>query len=182
MMKKLNYVLILITWVLSIIAVIMKLDDGLVVSLKNLSIIILVCLPYILNKLFKCKLSDGFAFIWIIFIFMAQYLGVIERFYSIFPGYDKVTHTISGVLSGYVGYMLIKNKKLNPLFVVLFILSFTWLCAGLWETFEFTCDNLFGGDAQQVKATGVADTMWDMIVAFIGSLFVAGTYYIKSNK
>ena len=44
------------------------------------------------------------------------------------------------------------------------------LGAGLWETFEFTCDKIFDKDAQRVLLTGVNDTMKDMIVAYIGSL------------
>ena len=56
------------------------------------------------------------------------------------------------------------------------------MCAGLWETFEFVCNILFGGDAQRVVATGVNDTMLDMIVAFIGaSLFSLG-YYLKEKN
>ena len=44
---------------------------------------------------------------------------------------------------------------------------------------EFTCDNLFGKDAQNVLTTGVDDTMWDMIVAFIGSILVSILYIIE---
>ena len=91
-------------------------------------------------------------------------------------------HTFSGVLTAYVGMLFIPKGVKNIWFKILFIIAFSWMCAGLWETFEFVCNILFGGDAQRVAATGVNDTMLDMIVAFIGaSLFSLG-YYLKEKN
>lgn len=181
-MKKLNYLLILLIISCSIFTVFSELDKGYVIILKDISIILTLTFPYILNKFFKLNISDYLIFIWIIFIFMAHYLGATLDFYNKWLLFDKITHFISGVLSGGVGALILeKEKSKGLLFNILFILSFTWFCAGIWEVFEFTCDFFFHGNAQKVLQTGVSDTMWDMIVAFIGSIIVSFVYYFRKK-
>ena len=67
-------------------------------------------------------------------------------------------------------------------FNILFIIAFSALCAFAWETFEFVCNLLVGGDAQRVAETGVTDTMLDMIVAFIGAVLFSIGYYVKRKN
>lgn len=179
-MKRINIALLIITLVCSFFTILGELDRGIVIVLKDSSIILTATLPYILNKLFKVKLNDGVIFVWLIFIFLAHYMGVTAEFYNKWEGFDKVVHTFSGVLTAYVG-MLLLPKKSNIWFSILFIISFSWMCAGLWETFEFVCNLLFGGDAQRVAATGVTDTMMDMIVAFFGALGFSLCYYVRKK-
>ena len=179
-MKKINYLLITITLIWASLIIFSELDKGIVIILKDSSIVLTILFPYILKKFFKININENLIFIWILFIFMAHFLGVICHYYNKYLFFDKVAHTFSGVLSGSVGVLLVnKVKSKDILFNVLFILSFTWFCAGMWEVFEFICNYFFGGDAQMVAATGVSDTMWDMIVAFIGSIFVSIIYYLK---
>ena len=179
-MKKVNIILLIITLVCSFITIIGELDKGIVIILKDSSIILTATLPYIVNKLFKVKLNDGVIFVWLIFIFLAHYMGVTAEFYNKWEGFDKIVHTFSGILTAYVGMLLIpKDNKIW--FSILFIISFSWMCAGLWETFEFVCNILFGGDAQRVAETGVTDTMMDMIVAFIGSSAFCLEYFVKNK-
>ena len=181
-MRKINFSLIIITIILSIIKVLGELNEPIAFILKDLSIIITVSLTYIISKIFKIKISEGLSFIYIIFIIMAHYLGVIEGFYGKFELYDKLVHTLSGVLTSYVAYMFLKAKgSKDTLLNIVFIISFTFLCAGLWEMFEFVCNIFFGGDAQKVAETGVDDTMWDMIVAFIGSILFTTFITIKGK-
>lgn len=181
-MKKINRLLIFITLICSFITILSELDKGIVIILKDSSIILTILIPYILNKLFKLDINEYLIFVWILFIFMAHYLGVICGLYNKWQYFDKITHTLSGILSSGVALLVLeKIKSKNVLFNIVFILSFTWLCAGLWEVFEFTCNILVGGDAQRVVETGVSDTMWDMLVAFFGSLFVSIIYYLKKK-
>lgn len=177
-MRKINICLIVITLLGAFFAIINELDKGLVIVLKDLSIVFTISVPYLVKRVFKVDVNEGFITCWIVFIFMAHYLGVILGCYNLWEGFDKVTHTISGFLTAYVAMLILEYKKnRDKLFGVLFMVSFTWLCAGMWEVFEFTCNALFGGDAQRVLETGVDDTMWDMIVAFMGSL-VLSMYYL----
>ena len=181
-MKKINYFLIGFTILLSLITICSEIDKGIVIVLKDSSIILTLTIPYIIKKIFKIEINEYLIFIWIIFIFLAHYMGVICELYFKWQYFDKVTHTLSGVVSGAVAVLILEKVKVkNMLFNILFILSFSWLCAGLWEVFEFTCNLLFGGDAQRVALTGVTDTMLDMIVAFFGSMFVCLCYYIKKK-
>ncbi len=181
-MKKINIGLIILTIVLSFMTIVHELDRGIVIILKDSSIVLTLLFPYIVKKLFKFNVSESTVFVWIIFIFLAHYMGVICELYFKWYYFDKVTHTFSGVLSAFVAIMILDKVKVKSmLFRIIFILSFTWLCAGLWEVFEFTCNALFGGDAQRVALTGVTDTMLDMIVAFAGSLVVSLFYYLKEK-
>ena len=97
-------------------------------------------------------------------------------------------HFLSGILTAYIGLYLIMllksyNKK-NIIFNIIFIIGFTLSIAFFWEVFEFVNDSLFGKDAQNVLTTGVDDTMWDMIVAFLGSIIISIIYIVevKTNK
>lgn len=181
-MKRVNYLLIFCILVCAFVTIIGEFDRGLVIVLKDSSIVLTLTFPYILKKVFKIDISEFLIFIWILFIFLSHYLGVTLEFYNKWYLFDKITHFMSGVLSGGVSVLILEKvdcKKI--LFNILFILSFTWFCAGMWEIFEFTCNYLFGGDAQRVVLTGVSDTMWDMIVAFFGSIIVCFVYYFRKK-
>lgn len=181
-MKKINHLFIFITLICAFITIFSELDRGIVIILKDVSIVLTILMPYILNRLFKLDISEYLIFIWILFIFMAHYLGVICNFYNRWEYFDKIAHTMSGILSSGIALLILKKvKSENVLFNIVFILSFTWLCAGLWEVFEFTCNIFVGGDAQRVIETGVSDTMWDMIVAFLGAIFMSTAYYLKEK-
>ena len=180
-MKKINIVLLFITLVCSFFTIIGELDRGIVIVLKDSSIILTATLPFIVNKIFKDKLNDGIIFVWLIFIFLAHYMGVTLEFYNKWEGFDKVVHTFSGVLTAYAG-MLFLPKGGKTWFNILFIIAFSCLCAFAWETFEFVCNLLVGGDAQRVVETGVTDTMLDMIVAFIGAVLFSIGYYVKRKN
>ena len=181
-MKKINVFLIIIVSILGVVSALSDLDRSIAFILKDLSIVITISLTYILSKVFKIHINEYFSFIYIIFIFMAHYLGVIERFYGEFAYYDKIVHTLSGILASYAAYLFLKAKGIkDTLLNIIFIISFTFLCAGMWEIFEFVCNIFFGGDAQKVVETGVDDTMLDIIVAFIGSLIFTLFITIKSK-
>lgn len=181
-MKRINYLLIFVVLVFALFNVFSELNRGIVVVLKDVSIIFTITFPYIVKKVFKFEISEYLIFIWIVFIFLAHFLGVSLELYNRWYYFDKITHFMSGILSGGVGALILEKVKCKKiLFNILFILSFTWFCAGMWEVFEFTCNYLFGGDAQRVVLTGVSDTMWDMIVAFIGSIIVSIFYYFRNK-
>ena len=182
-MKKINILLIIFTLICAFITIIGELDRGIVIILKDLSIILSLFALYIAEKIFKIKINDGFKMIWIIFVFMAHYLGVIVGLYNSLEYYDKITHTISGILTAYVAIIILEHVKLKGKTTnILFIVSFSALCAVSWEVFEFVCNILVGGDAQKVLETGVDDTMLDMIVALLGSLLFSVWYVVNSRR
>ncbi len=179
-----NILLVVIAIIGSFYFVITR-DDELGLILKDSSIIVTITAPYWVEKLFHKKISSVVKFIVIVFIFCAQFLGATVELYNQFEYYDKITHTISGVLTALAAIALLQQwgiyQPKNVAFQILFMIAITLLVAVGWEMFEYTANILFGGDAQRVAKTGVNDTMQDMIVAFLGSIVVSVIYYIEEK-
>ena len=182
-MKKINYLIYLITVIGTIYAIIF-IDNNLVSYLKDIGLIIVMLLPLILN-LFKNKIKDNLVFVYSLFIFSAGFLGVTLRLYSVIPGFDKLNHTLSGVFTSFLALLILslmhKFEARERLYNILYMIIFSLAIAALWEIFEYVCNILFGGDAQMVLKTGVNDTMQDMIVAFMGSIITCLIYYFRYN-
>lgn len=141
-------------------------------ALICLAIIPIVYLPKIVRKIFKFEISNINEIIFIVFVFLAHFLGSILNFYNNIYFYDKLVHFLSGmVVSMIVIEFLVKNKRYdeNYIFNILFVLGMSFIIAGFWEYFEYTCDFIFKKDAQHVLTTGINDTMQDMIVATLGT-------------
>ena len=180
MIKKINILLILVSIIGSLYFVFTK-DDNIIFILKDLSIILTINGLYIIQKLFKIKINDGINFIYIIFIFMAHFLGVICDLYTKIYWFDKFVHFLSGIVSSLVAiYILVKFKKnKNIFFDILYIIAITLMIASLWEVFEYLASYYFNVDPQKVLLTGVNDTMGDIIVALLGSILVSISYYYE---
>lgn len=163
----------------------LKIIDGDIYgSLISFSIILTIFAPDILRNIFGIKIGKQLENIYCIFIFFSHFLGSVADFYYLLPGYDKVMHMLSGILTSFTALViLIKWKEYKPkktFYNILYMVMFTMMIAGMWEFFEFTCDYLFVKDAQNVNITGVSDTMWDMLMAFFGSIGVS-LLYIKEK-
>lgn len=189
MNKKINLILIIVAIIGGIIYGMMKISNqdfyGFLICI---SIIPVMLVPFFLKRFFHIKLSFQVETMYLIFVFFAHFLGSIVNFYHLILGYDKIMHFISGMLSTFLAFLLLVklnqyNKK-NVLFTILFVVGITLSIAALWEFYEFTSDFIFNKDAQNVLTTGVADTMWDMLMAFFGSILVCFQYFveIKYNK
>lgn len=180
MIKKINITLILIAIIGSLYFVFTR-DNNIVLILKDLSIVVTISALYIIQKLFKIKISEGLNLVYIIFIFMAHFLGVICELYNHIYWFDKFAHFLSGVITAFVAiYILVKLKKdKNMFFDILYIIALTLAVAALWEVFEYLSSYYFGLDPQKVTTTGVTDTMNDIIVAFLGSILVSICYYFE---
>ena len=115
-----------------------------------------------------------------LFSFLAFVIGIAFRGYGRFPFYDKVVHTLSGVVFGLLGvifyYLMKKDRSIVPrdgIFAGYFAVSFACTIGMLWEVWEYSMDFIFHSDPQHVLATGVHDTMQDMIVCAVGGLLTA---------
>ena len=151
-------------------------------SLKRLIIIPIVLAPDFIRKVFKKDFNHILQLMFIPFIFFAWYLGDAINIYNKLNGYDKVIHTIFGILSSFLAFFIMKHYKIynkyNFTFNIIFIVSFTLAFGSIWEMFEFTWDKILGTNEQGVVETGVDDTMYDLIVAFLGtSIFCISYYY-----
>jgi len=188
-MKKINILLKSASIIIGIIVGVNQIIKGIPIGdiLISFSLIIIVFIPNILRKI-GVKVTLTVEFIYLLFIFFAQTLGSVLDFYQTYYFYDKAMHFLSGILTSFIGiYILVhagKYSKKNVVFNVIVIIFTVMAIASFWEMFEFTCNILFGGDAQKVLTTGVNDTMSDMIAAFLGSILlcVAYIYEEENNK
>ncbi len=97
-------------------------------------------------------------------------------------------HTLSGVILGFVGFILIYilNREedidviLSPLFIAVFTFTFAVSFGVFWEIFEYAMDTMFGFNMQK---SGLVDTMWDLIADCIGGGIASfyGYMYLKNG-
>lgn len=184
--KILNRFLIIVVSLCSIFLALTS-GDGIYGSLIKLSVIPVLLLPYIIEKISKNKLNDYLIIIYTIFITLAHFLGSIVNLYHKIYWYDSFAHFLSGILvaiiATYILVILKKYEKHSYVFNLLFILGVSFMVAGMWEIFEFTSDNIFSKDAQNALTTGVTDTMKDIILAAAGTLLYCILYlYEELNE
>ncbi len=185
-MKKTNDILIILMIIVNTICMLLsicgKYNSNILVCL---SLYLIIFLPRIVRK-FSSKVNDLIELIFLLFILFAQLLGSILHFYGIIYWYDSFMHYISGILTSFLAVIILilfnKYDDNDKVFNVVFILSITLMVASLWEIFEFTTDNLLDGDAQRVVATGVTDTMKDIICALLGSILFSFCYLYECLK
>ncbi len=149
----------------------------------------LTFLPYLISQKNHIYLPRSFQTVIFLFIFAALYLGNLRDFYTIFWWWDLMLHTLSGVILGFIGFLLIYllnkdvkvNVMLSPFFVVLFSATFAVTMGVLWEVYEFSMDSIF---ALNMQKSGLVDTMWDLIVDTIGAVFssIIGYLYLKNQQ
>jgi len=121
--------------------------------------LLLLFLPSIVQVTFKIELPTTLEIIMMTFVFAAEILGEINRFYIIIPFWDTMLHTLNGFLAAAVGFSLVvllnKNKNKNvafeasPIFVAIVAFCFSMTIGVVWEFFEFTMDRLFQLDMQK---------------------------------
>jgi len=172
-------IIIMLALILSIIALMNK-NYGNV--FRNLYIIPVILIPTITRKLFGKGMSHIIESLYLIFMFLALYLGYFLNIYNIINGYDKFIHTLFGFIISLYAIKILKVNKINKLkFNIIFIISFTMFVSSVWEFIEFFKDKLIGGDDQGVNITGVNDTMMDMFVSFVGTIIFSIIYYIEEK-
>ena len=137
----------------------------------------------LLFKLIKVKLPGEFYLINTAFVYFASLVGSCLGGYST-PYYDKFTHCVSGVVIAELIYILYKhylrddNRKM---LMFLFINGLNAMVALFWEFYEYALLIFFDYDAIRHYATGIHDSMTDMLVAVIGG-FILTLYLIKFDQ
>ncbi len=130
----------------------------------------LTFLPELARLLFHWEIPMEFRTILTVFVFLAMTVAKLFYLYEITNWWDKFLHCCSGVILAYVGVTIGRRltRGENRLIILLFGLAFAIACAAVWEIWEFSGDALFGLDSQR-RATGVVDTMGDIIAGTIGA-------------
>ena len=172
-MKKINKFIVVVITIISLIVLITSKNLKIDRILLHISILPVTLIPYFVDKYTKFKIPIGYRTAYIIFIFFAYFLGSIMKFYDKIFMYDKIIHTISGIFTSILAFLILKNdkkQKLSMLNKFIYIISFSMLVASIWEFFEYGADIIFKSDTQKVLKTGINDTMQDMLVACFGSI------------
>lgn len=117
----------------------------------------LFLIPAMIEETFQIDIPSTMEIIIFLFIFSAQILGEINSFYTLFPHWDTVLHTINGFIMGAIGLSLIEilndSEKvaidLSPLFVAIVAFCFSMTIGVFWEFFEYGMDQIFKLDMQK---------------------------------
>lgn len=147
----------------------------------------------VLEKCFKLKLDSRLQIIITLFIFAAQCLGSVLRFYDKFMWWDTMLHTISGMIGFLIGITVVQQlneklngNKINNKIMILFAICFSLSIGVFWELIEFTADTFTNSNMQVSKQAegqeAVKDTMIDLLSATIGTAIMAGVESLKKEK
>ena len=128
--------------------------------------LILLFLPFFIQRGLKITLPNTLEIIILLFIFSAEILGEIRNFYGIFPFWDTMLHTLNGFLCAAIGFSLVnllnKNSKkisLSPLYLCLVAFCFSMTIGVVWEFFEFGVDQVLKQDMQKDRVTEVISSV-----------------------
>jgi len=119
--------------------------------------LVLFTLPTTLERKLNIDLPDTLEIIILLFIFAAEILGEIQSFYTTFPYWDTILHTLNGFLCAAIGFCLVDlfdrserfSLTLSPAFMAIVAFCFSMTVGVLWEFFEFFMDKVFLFDMQK---------------------------------
>ena len=118
--------------------------------------LVLLMVPFFIQRGFKITIPSTLETIIFLFIFSAEILGEINNFYGIIPFWDTMLHTLNGFLAAAIGFSLIhllnqnsKKFNLSPIYLCLVAFSFSMTIGVLWEFFEFGADKFLKLDMQK---------------------------------
>ena len=131
----------------------------------------------LLHRILRLKRSYQLDMLIIGFTTLAYPLGGCVDFYRMLPGFDKLAHGLSGIFVAVLCMILFiqlkPDRSLSPADVPLaiaFVFFGSTAVAGLWEIGEYLVSGIVRMDLQRVLATGVADSMNDMLICLAGTL------------
>ena len=119
--------------------------------------LILFLLPSFFAEKLKLYIPPAFEIIIYLFIYAAEILGEVDKFYTAIPGWDTMLHTLNGFLCAALGVSLVEilnNDKripfqMSPFFMAMVSFCFSMTVGVLWEFFEFGMDTIFLLDMQK---------------------------------
>src|SRR3989344_3777987 len=149
--------------------------------------LLLTFLAYFIERRYNIDIPIEFEIGLVILIYGSIFLGELNGYYTAFWWWDLILHTLTGVVVGLVGFLVLlvlyRNQNIiaAPSSIAIFSFSLAAAVGGLWEIFEFGMDQVFGLHMQK---SGLMDTMGDIIVNNAGALFssLIGYFYLKSGQ
>ena len=119
--------------------------------------LVLFMLPSMFERRLHIDLPDTLEIIVLLFIYAAEILGEIQSYYTSYPGWDTMLHTMNGFLCAAIGFALVdilnREEKvslhLSPFFMAVTAFCFSMTIGVLWEFFEFAMDQFVLFDMQK---------------------------------
>lgn len=119
--------------------------------------LLLFMIPSFLEKRLNIELPTLLEYIILLFIFSAEILGEINRFYLRIPYWDTILHTLNGFIMAGIGLSMIDilnrhdslHFKMSQIFVCLVAFCFSMTVGVLWEFFEYGMDTFTHTDMQK---------------------------------
>jgi len=145
-------------------------------------------IPFIIERIFKIRISTSISLIFIIHCFGGTFLGNVANAYHDIPYFDNIMHFLVGVNFCMVGYALMQlcfgdqGVDNHPLIIALVSVCIGVACGTIWEVYEFMGDVLADLNMQgyMLKTgeylTGQAalmDTMMDTLFNIAGAVAFA---------
>lgn len=149
--KKVRYILIILCEVLTVINVIRLLLAGdfsrLLLAFLTL---LLILIPEGIERIFHCHISQPMYLISVLYA-IGPMLGHCNNLYYLIPGWDKLLHTLGGVMFVFLGIFLFEilgGDQKKWVLCCVFALCFSMALSVFWEFYEFGVDSLLGMDTQ----------------------------------
>ena len=119
--------------------------------------LVLLLLPTIIERSLQIDLPNTLEIIIMLFIFAAEILGEIRAFYTTYPGWDTMLHTLNGFLCAAIGFSLVDilnrndsfSVSLSPIYLAIVAFCFSMTVGVMWEFFEWAMDSFFLLDMQK---------------------------------
>ena len=119
--------------------------------------LLLFNIPQIIDRKFHVRIPVALEVVSLLFIYAHMILGEIRSFYTLFPYWDTMLHTINGFLMAAIGFSMIDilnqdprvHISMSPIFVAFVAFCFSMTIGVLWEFFEFSMDQFTGSDMQK---------------------------------
>ena len=157
--------------------------------IKSLYGLLAVISYFLVNYLGPALLKNNIClFMTNLYIFAAGFLGLILRYYDSFDSYDLIMHLYGGVLFSLYGFNIFDNLKKRGVeihrsyLIHILIFCFATTVLLLWECGEYFLDVTLGTDHMNSKATGVGDTMTDLLIGMGGSILTIAWKRLKNFK
>ena len=119
--------------------------------------LVLFTIPSFIERTIKIDVPDTLEVIILLFIFAAAMPGEIGSYYTQYPYWDTMLHTLNGFLCAAIGFSLVDilNRSdrftfsLSPVYLAVVAFCFSMTVGVLWEFFEWGMDNFFHLDMQK---------------------------------
>lgn len=167
--------------VLIVGAILEILSGNWLIAAATVGVALAMFFPLIIGHRYHVQIPPEFELLAVVFVFASLFLGELQGYYAKYPWWDILLHSVSGLVLGIFGFLLVHvmnehedlGLHMKPSFTALFAFLFALGMGVIWEILEFAIDQMLGTRMQH----GLSDTMTDLIVDAAGAFLIAALGY-----